>query len=364
MIITRKIQLIILGDKKQSYEKLYKHIDAAYRIANMTMSHLFMLDNTTPYLSDEDREKIIYLGCKGNKATKANVPYVVASEKYKGEISMSMVAAVLQRVQKEYADDRKKGMFNRSLRSYKSNMPTPFKSEQYAFRKSIVVNNEGKEREDINLDLIGITFGLMFGRDRSNNRAIVERVMDGTYKLCTSSIQIDKKKIFLHLCVDIPKQDNKLKEGKRLFATLGVMNPIVCSTTDKFAKVWEIGTKEEFYHRRRQIQEAVRRCQIANRYTTGGKGRKRKCQALDRYHEKEKNYVDTKLHTYSRMLVDIAVKNKCSELVLMNQAEREDIAKEEHLQGDELVLRNWSYYGLIEKIKYKSAMAGLKLTIL
>ena len=51
----------------------------------------------------------------------------------------------------------------------------------------------------------------------------------------------------------------------------------------------------------------------------GGKGRKKKCQAIERWHEKEKNYVDTKLHIYSRMLVDMAVKHKCGKIVLMNQ---------------------------------------------
>ena len=362
MVITRKISIYILGDKEEKqrvYDKLYKHIDAGYRIANMTASHLFMLDNTTPYLSEEDRENLTYLGCKGQVATKTNAPYVVASEQYKGEVNTSMICCLQQEVRKNYQADRKNGMFNRSLRSYKSNMPIPFKAIQYKLYKSIRVTDDGKEREDINFTLLGITFAMNFGRDRSNNRVIVERVMDGTYKMCTSSIQKDGNKLYLYLCVDIPKQEVKLTEDKRLYATLGVMNPIICSTTDTLAKVWEIGTKEEFYHRRKQIQEAIRRCQIANRYAVGGKGRKRKCQALDRYHDKEKNYVDTKLHTYSRMLIDIAIKHKCSELVLMKQTEREEASKD-----DQLVLRNWSYYGLKEKIKYKADMAGIKLITL
>jgi hypothetical protein len=362
MIITRKIQIAIIGtpeEKQSGYDKLYKHINAAYKVANMTASHLFMLDNTTPYLSDEDRESLTYLGCKGQAATKANAPYVVASEQYKGEVDMNMICCLQQEVRKNYQADRKGGMYNRSLRSYKANMPIPFKASQYKIYKSINVSDDGNEHENINFTLIGVTFAMLFGRDRSGNRVIVERVMDGTYKMATSSIQSDSKKLFLYLYVDIPKEKVKLTEGKRLYATLGVMNPIICSTTDKFARVWEIGTKDEFYHRRKQIQEAIRRCQIANRYTVGGKGRKRKCQALDRYHDKEKNYVDTKLHTYSRMLVDIAIKHKCSELVLMKQTEREETAKD-----DQLVLRNWSYYGLKEKIKYKADMAGIKLITL
>ena len=62
-----------------------------------------------------------------------------------------------------------------------------------------------------------------------------------------------------------------------MFAFLGVMNPIVCTTEinakqeyDSGMRVFEIGTKEEFNYRRRQIQEAVRRCQLENRYNIGG----------------------------------------------------------------------------------------------
>ena len=142
-----------------------------------------------------------------------------------------------------------------------------------------------------------------------------------------------------------------------------------CTTDVKAAKEYdsgmkwfEIGTKEEFLYRRRQIQELVRRCQINNKYSTGGKGRKKKCQALEHWHEKELNYVGTKLHMYSRMLVDVAMKHKCGKIVLVNQKEREEKAKEENMRGEPFLLRNWSYYGLKDKIKYKSRMVGIEVT--
>lgn len=380
MVITRRIEVFICEDdkdlRKSYYEKLYDNSKAAVATANMAISHLYMLDNTTPYLSDEDREKITYLGTKGNAATKNNVPYVKASEMFKGKADMGMLSCVCQEVRKVYQDDRKKGMYNRSLRSFKANMPMPFKAERFSdLRFADYHDGEGKAHNGCFFTLIGIPFQCKFGKDRSNNRVIVERVISGEYKMCTSSIQIDGKKLYWLLCVDIPVQQHKLIEGKKMFAFLGVMNPICCTTdvncnrydeTTIKGVVWEIGTKEEFNYRRRQIQEAVRRCQKENRYTAGGKGRKKKCQAIERYHEKELNYVDTKLHTYSRTLVDLAIKHKCSEIVLMSQKKREEIAKADNAKSekrnfDEFVLRNWSYYGLKEKIAYKCKMAGIKL---
>ena len=375
MVITRKIEVFICEDDKDQrkafYDKLYANRDIAVKVANMAMSHLFALDNTMPYLSDEDKEKITFLGVKGNKATKQNAPYVAASHLFKGKADMGMVSCVLQNAQKMYQDDRKKGMWNKSLRSYKSNMPVPFKADRFLdLRFAEYEDKDGKKREGCFFSLMGIPFQCRFGRDRSGNRLIVERVISGEYKMCTSAIQVDGRKVFLMLCVDIPKQDVKLDEKKTLYAFLGVMNPIVCTCDvraakeyDSGMKTFEIGTAEEFNYRRRQIQEAVRRCQINNRYSVGGKGRKKKCQAIERWHDKENNYVDTKLHTYSRLLVDLAVKHKCGNIVLMNQTHREDDAKSENAEGDNFVLRNWTYYGLKEKIAYKCKMVGIKMEV-
>jgi IS605 OrfB family transposase len=170
------------------------------------------------------------------------------------------------------------------------------------------------------------------------------------------------------LCVDIPKRDVKIDESKTLYAYLGVMNPIICTCDVRAAKEYdsgykwfEIGTKEEFNYRRRQIQDAVHRCQVNNRYSVGGKGREKKCSAIERWHDKEKNYVDTKMHTYSKMLVELAVKHSCGTIVLMRQTHREVDAKEDNQSGEPFVLRNWSYYGFKEKIGYKCKMCGIKL---
>lgn len=176
-------------------------------------------------------------------------------------------------------------------------------------------------------------------------------------------------KTFLLLCVDIAKKDNTPVKGKKLYAFLGVLNPICCFVSSKDdndisqMKIYEIGTREEFNYRRRQIQEAVRRLQTENKYNKGGKGRKRKMQAVGRFHEKEKHYVDTRLHTYSRLLVDFAAANRCEEIVLLNQTHREDEAKADNMAGESLVFRNWSYFGLKSKIEYKAKMYNMNLTI-
>ena len=139
------------------------------------------------------------------------------------------------------------------------------------------------------------------------------------------------------------------------------MTPKAKKAYDSGKHTFVIGNKEEFLHRRLQIQDAVRRCQINNRYTRGGRGRKKKCQAIERWHEKEKHYVETKLHTYSKLLVQEAVRHRCGTIVLLNQREREDAAQAEYHNGKPFLIRNWSYYGMKEKISYKAAMHGIRL---
>lgn len=375
MIITRKIEIFVCESdkdlKKLYLKKLYDNRNIAVKVANMCASHLFALDNTMPYLSDTDKEIITFLGVKGDKSSRDNAPYVVASQTFKGSADMGMVSCVIQNVRKMYQDDKKNGgTWDKSLRSYKSNMPVPFKADRFTnMRFEEYISRDGITKNGCFFTLIGIPFQMRFGRDRSNNRVIVERILKGEYKMVTSSIQINDGKTFLLLCVDIPKSENSPIKGKKLYAFLGVFNPICCFVSDKVnndidkMKLYEIGTKEEFNYRRRQIQESLKRCQIENKYTTGGKGRKRKVQALNHSHEKEKHYVDTKLHTYSRMLVNYAVNNRCDEIILLNQIQREKDAKEENTEGIPFVLRNWSYYGLKTKIEYKAKMNNINLTI-
>lgn len=374
MVTTKRIEIFIRESdkniKKEYQKKLSNSIGVAVKAANMCASHLFALDNTMPYLSEEDKETITFLGVKGNEATRANAPYVAASEAFKGKTDMKMLSNVIQNVRKMYESDKKDGgFFKKSLRSYKSNIPVPFDKRRFKdMRFEKYVDKNGNEKEACLFTIMGIPFQMKFGVDRSNNRGVVKRVISEEYKMSTSSIQVKEDKIYLLLCVEEPKAEYKLVNGKKMFAFLGVMNPITCFVSTKddndlsLMNLYHIGTKEEFNYRRRQIQEAVRRCQKYNKYTKGGKGRKRKTQAIERFHDKEKNYVETKLHTYSKILVEYAKRNKCSEIVLIDQKSREEKAKEDNKKGDPFVLRNWSYYGLKNKIKYKAEKYGIKLS--
>ena len=415
MIITRKIQIFVCEDdkdlRKEYYEKLYNNRNVAVKVANMAVSHEFALDHTMPYLTEESRKQIQFIGCRGKEVTRRNAPYVAASEAFKGTgVDMGMVSCVLSNVQKMYQSDSKidpkngkRGFWDKSLRSYKENMPVPFKTDRFVNLRLVEMTSvSGKKYEGGFFSLMGVPFQMRFGKDRSGNRIIVERILqqlryeeqqqgiehkllprekeiepvNTNYKFCTSSIAFEKKydekkdkkvsKIFLYLCADIPVQQVEVNPKKAVYAYLGINHPIQCLIDAQNENVlakdnWiDIGTAEEFFYRRTQIQAALKRTQENSKYAKGGKGRKRKLQAVIRFEEKERNYVDTKLHLYSKQLVDIAVNNGCGIIYLVNQKPREDEAKKEAEKGNPLVLRNWSYYNLKQKIDYKCKKYGIQ----
>lgn len=401
MIITRKIEIYVHEsdkDMRKDYmNTIYRWRDAVREAANIAVSHKFFQQNVRNfmYLQDDVMERfaqghpdrVITNNKSGKEQIKYNVSDVIKDEKGLSEqnVTYRLMASILKgkvpadiysclnqavsKICKETMTDVMRG--ETTLRSYKNNIPMPFSAKALA---NIHKSDDGY----FYFTLFGIPFACMLGKDRSNNKVIIERIISGEYKLCSSSIAFQKEvnrqtgkkkqKLFLFLCCDIPKKDIKVDPKKVLYAILSVENPIIYSC-DKKAKEGvlpgvrfsTIGTKDEFMYRRIQIQAAVRRCQVNNKYAVGGKGRKRKCQALDRFHEKEKNYIETKLHTYSRMLVDIAVKNGCGTISLLNQKEREEKAKEDNQKGEPFVLRNWSYFGLKTKIAYKANMVGIKV---
>ena len=396
MVITRKIEIYVCEAdkelKKEFMNTVFSWRDAVRKAANLIVSHKFVQQNVRDfmYMQEDVRERFLVVDEKTGKEkvkfnvsdilekgpgmSEQNTTYRMVASLLKGKVPADIYSCLNQAVAKTFKEtvvDVNKG--EATLRSYKNNIPIPFSAKSLA---NIYKNEDGH----FYFTLFGIPFACMLGRDRSNNESIIDRCISGEYKLCSSSIAFQKvtsretgkkkNKLFLYLCVDIPKKEVELNPKKVMYCYLGLANSIVYNYEVQAKNIYDsgvkwssIGTAEEFLYQRVQIQAAMKRCQVNCRYSKGGKGRKRKLQALNRFEEKEKNYVHTKLHTYSRMLVDKAIKNHCGTILLVNQEPREIEAKEENQKGEPFLLRNWSYYGLKTMIGYKAKMVGIEVKV-
>ena len=261
-------------------------------------------------------------------------------------ISASVNDMVTKNYSNEIFDVR---LGKRSLRTYRKGMPIPFKKASLKLKKV---------DDKICLKWVNdIEFNLHFGRDKSNNQIIVERILKGDYKVGDSSIQLKKGKIFLLLVVDIPKEENQLNDEVSVGVDLGLSIPAVCSLNVGEERLF-IGSYNDFIRVRTQLQSRKRRLQRSLTLTKGGKGRGKKLKAFDRLKTKERNFVKTYNHTLTNRIVKFAKDNLAATIKL------------EFLEGygedepNSFVLRNWSYFELQTQLKYKAEREGMEIVFI
>ncbi len=363
--ITRKIELNLHGyegkDFKEAFDKLYKWRNICFNAANLVATHCFHQEQTKQFFYYTENVKVKLADVNSEKGkdsgilttSKQNSTYQLLSSIYKGQIPMSIMTSLNSQIVSSF-NKEKKHYFSgeRSLRNYKSDIPIPIQASD------INKITEG-EHGNYYFTMHGLSFRTNFGKDLSGNKIIFERSLQGEYKLCDSSIQVIKKngksRIFLLAVFQFDKLRVNVDPKKVGVVKLDFETPLILQFGDKVIK---IGSKQEFIHRRLAIQAGLRRTQIAAKYNKGGKGIQKKIAAIERYKESEISYVSSRIHKYSAELINLCIKYKIGTIVLENMKEVEEKTKEEN---NEFLLRNWSYFGLREKISYKSNKFGITL---
>lgn len=203
-----------------------------------------------------------------------------------------------------------------------------------------------------------ITFKLVLGKPHKSTflRSELQQIFEENYKICGSSIQINKdKEIILNLCMDIPDQQHDLDENIVVGVDLGIKIPAVVALNNNPYKNDKFGSSDSFFKVRKQLQEQRKRLQIALKYTSGGHGRKKKLKPLERFEHRERNFVQTYNHKISKDVVDFALKNNAKYINI------EDLSNFKEKEKNKKALRNWSYYELQQFITYKAKRHGIEV---
>ena len=360
MKLTRKLQLIVdlpKGEERdEAFEKLYRWQNRAYRAANLIVSHhyiqemiqefLYLSENVKYKIADEKKDPLGILNRSRNNTT-----YRLVSDRFKGEIPTDILSNLNRALLLSFNKEKPaywKG--ERSLKNFRRNMAFPFAPDE-----CIHCFHYNEEKKAFCFRLFQIPFKIYLGKDFTDKRRLLERAIAGETSIRTSHLKLKDGKIFWLAVFEIVKENHKLRPELIAEASLSLEYPIVVKVNRTRLT---IGSREEFLHRRLAIQAARRRAQTGATFSRSGKGKKRKLKAVDRFQETERNYVHNRLHVYSRQLIDFCVQHQSGTLVLLNQEDKIGIAKEE-----EFVLRNWSYFELMEKIKYKAEKAGIELIV-
>lgn len=363
--ITRKIQLNFevasKEDIKPAYDLVFGWQRIVHRAANWVATHHYIQENIKElfYLTEEVRVKLGSIEKDQDgilNTSRDNTTYQVLSKHFKGQAPMGMLSGLNMNIAKTYKKEAKDVRYgNKSLRTYRNTIPMPVRSADIRGIKKLDDGN-------YSFFVYGVTFRTFFGKDLSENEIIFDRAVAGEYKLCDSSLKLEKKggkwKMFFLAVFSFEKEKIKVNPDKTAMCHLSMEYPLVIK--EKKDRLFKIGTKEEYLHRRLAIQGALKRLQAACKYNVGGKGRTKKMQAIEKFKKLESNYIDTRMHLYSKLLIDYCIKNQIGKIALCNYQEVEDQTHEEGEQG-KFLLANWSYYNLATKIKYKAEKFGIEV---
>lgn len=398
MIITRKIQLHLVrtGLTDEEYDQQWKFLhninNNLYRAANRLVNQLYLndeIDNLLRYNNKEymelrkqlakknldesvraelkEKEKQVLEEIKTHRSEifqrpYASVAYSMVTSRNEANIMAKILDVLKQDVLSHYSSNLKEvARGERSISNYRYGMPIPF-----AFDRSVKASVSLYE-EDKKYFLKwynNLRFELSFGRDTSNNQLIVQRCLgvsnDGVdYKACNSSIQMDKKtgRIFLLLCVDVPKEECKHIKGKVVGIDLGLNVPIFAAVNDGPERR-RIGSREAFLDQRATFQRRFHSLQRLQQ-TKGGHGRSHKLEPLERLREAERNWVKNQNHLFSKEVVEFAKKVE-AETIQMERLKNFGRDSNQEVKDDKkFVLRNWSYFELQTMIEYKAKRAGI-----
>lgn len=359
MKLTRKIQLLIdLPTKEEQQEariKLYQWRYRCFKAANLIISHLYIQEMVQEFFYFSEGVKYKLVDQKKDEdgifnRSRINCTYRMASDRFKGEIPTNILTNLNSIILSSFKQNREEYWSGeRSIHTYKRKMAFPFDMEGVCGLKF------NPDKKAFCFKFFSIPMKTYLGRDFNDKWGLMHQLVGGEVKMRTSHIKLKNGKIFMMATFELEKEKHRLRPEVIAVASLSLEHPIVVKIGPEKLT---IGNREEFLYRRLAIQAACKRTREGVKYARSGKGRKRKTKAMAQFRDKEKNYVNQRLHVYSRKLIDFCIQRQAGTLVLLDQEKKIELAKEEAF-----VLRNWSYYDLTTKIKYKAEKAGIELII-
>ena len=347
MITVRKIKLTIIGtdeERKQGYKFIRDSQYAQYQGLNLAMGIL-----SSAYLeSNRDIKSDIFKNAQKSLTNSNPIFQDIAFG-----TGIDTKSAITQRVKKDFKTSLKNGLAKgeRTITNYKRDYPLLTRGRDLKFQY---------KDDDIIIKWVNkIQFKVVLGSGKIKENKIelqytLHKIINKEYKVGQSSLQFDRNNnLILNLNLDIPyNPKNETVEGRTLGVDLGIKYPAYMCLNDDTYKREHIGSIDDFLRIREQMQDRRRKLQHDLKFIKGGKGRKKKTQALDRLRDKEKNFATTYNHMISKNVVEFAKKNQC-EYINMEKLTKDGFNNK--------ILRNWSYYQLQQYIEYKAAREGIQV---
>jgi IS605 OrfB family transposase len=298
----------------------------------------------------------------GSNAIRSYVYGDVVKKYYKN--NKRNASAALQLIDKKYkADSKDYYAGKKSIASFKKDSPielhnsnitilqiNPNNYKEYQCTLSLVSNPYKKE-----LGIAKGAFSFKIKTDKGSSDAILQRIATGEWKVTSSKLIIKNGKLFLNLGYSFETKDDKnaFVDGRIMGVDLGIVYPAYMSFNDNPKREKIIGGEIENF--RRKVESEKRSVMQQTKYCGNGKighGRKCRTKSQDKFSGKIANFRDRINHQYSKFIVDFAYSNNCGTI---------QMEKLDGISKDSVFLKNWSYYDLQNKIKYKAEQKGINV---
>ena len=400
--ITRKIEVHLHrnGDTEEAKQRLTEEYriwneinDNLYKVANRIVSHCFFNDayeyrlklhsprfqEIEKLLRYSKRNKLSEDNIKALKAerkvlfsefkkqrlqflgtSEQNSTYRVITNEFLDLIPSDILTCLNQNISstyRNYALEVESG--RRTIPNFKKGIPMPF-----PIKKSGELQLKIRDDGSIYVRMPkGLEWDLSFGRDRSNNREIVNRVLNGQYDVGNSSLQQSTNgKCFLLLVVKIPREKRVLDYNRIVGIDLGINVPLYAALNDNEYGGISVGSREQFLKMRMRMAAQKRELQRTLRHSTnGGHGRKQKLQALERLEGKERNWVHLQNHIFSKTIIEYALQSGAGVIQMERLTGFGHDRNDEVEEGYKFLLRYWSFFELQSMIEYKAKAAGIEV---
>ena len=197
-------------------------------------------------------------------------------------------------------------------------------------------------------------------------QAILERCMmaeeDGGYELGEGKLLYNRrqKKLFLNLTYYVPKvktEDEQMLDPKKILGVdLGIAKVAYWGILNSKSSGYIPGGKID--HFRRQMEARKKELQEGGKFCGPGRighGYKTRNKPVLNLRDKIARFRNTENDTYSRIIVDFALKEHCGTIQM------EDLSSIGKKEKDQKYLRDWTYGDLQRKIEAKATRVGIKV---
>jgi len=369
-IKTRKIKLIAVGETAKDRTKVYNYIkkvaDDLTQVGNevirLHVCNQYEIDRLkgTNNISKGDAIKILQ-DSLGTSIRNSGYQLLTKFPYISSEVRTCFNSVIYKTISDNFYDILKGKVSIPSFR--KSNLSIPFSANN---DKETGITNElytEGDRYYIQFPLSGeerkihkkVELSLFFGKDRSNNRIIVDRILNGEYKLCDSNFKIEDNDIYLLITY---KQPDSIKPeidvNKVMGIDLGINRPVSIYISNEKNQPQQINIGLKIQHERMKFYKHRKSLQESLKYSKGGHGRSRKMKSLEDLKDKEKNWSQLINHTISREVIRIANEYNVGVIHM------EDLTGITTNSKD-YFMKSWAYYQLQTYIVYKAKELGITI---